>query len=128
MQGDGVVRQEGVAAAELIDDLGDAQVDGDASEGKGVEARDGELRGRRSSIWSSAIWPAASRSGANPKVSQPAGVSARGAASGMSSCSAKVRVTSSIGHSMAVRLTSPSPWAAWPSPTENSAPGTAMGR
>ena len=36
----------------------------------------------------------------------------------------KVRSTRSIGHSIAVLLTSPSPWAAWPSPTEKSAPRT----
>jgi hypothetical protein len=31
-------------------------------------------------------------------------------------------------HSMAVPATSPSPWAAWPSPMLSSAPGTATGR
>ena len=45
-----------------------------------------------------------------------------------SSASPNVRSTRVIGHSIAVPPTSPSPWAAWPSPVENRAPSTGIGR
>ncbi len=38
------------------------------------------------------------------------------------------RTTARIGVSMAVPLTSPSPWVAWPSPIEKRAPATKTGR
>ena len=55
------------------------------------------------------------------------GVSASGHSSVMSSrrCNSKVPIRPV---SIAVMQTSPSPWTPWPSPTENSAPSTWIGR
>ena len=68
-----------------------------------------------------------SRSGSMPIVIQCVGVSARGYASAWPLCSTSSKVPCSAV-SMAVVQTSPSPCAPWPSPHENSAPGTSTGR
>ena len=63
-----------------------------------------------------------------PNVIQPVGACGPAASSRASSLRRKVSSARSIGHSIAVPATSPSPWAAWPSPHENSAPSTSIGR
>src|SRR5439155_18579744 len=82
----------------------------------------------RSSIPSVAPAAARSRSSSNPNVIQPAAVSARGASSRRSSRTVSVSSARVSGHSIAVPDTSPSPWRACPSPAENSAPSTGIGR
>jgi hypothetical protein len=84
-------------------------------------------RPSRSNIPSSAANTASSTVSPRPIVTQPAGVRATGPATGKSSTVDSVRSTRSIGHSIAVPLTSPSPWAACPSPTESNAPSTGIG-
>ena len=71
---------------------------------------------------------ASSRFRWKPNEIHPSGVNARGERSRGSSCSLNESSTRSMGHSMAVWQTSPSPCAACPSPTENRAPGISIGK
>src|SRR5215470_13804321 len=74
----------------------------------------------RSSMWRSATTTQSSRSGSNAMVMTWVGVSAIGQASVMSSRIVR-RKRPIRPVSMALTQTSPSPCAAWPSPTENNA-------
>ena len=79
------------------------------------------------SMASSASPMASSRSLLKPNVIRPAGVSACTPGTG-GSVTRSTTTSVVIAHSIAVPLTSPSPWAACPSPRHSSAPGTVTGR
>ena len=71
---------------------------------------------------------ASSRSSSKPNAIHASAVRAIGERSSRSSRTSIVICARSRGHSIAVPETSPWPWAAWPSPTERSAPSTGIGR
>ena len=120
-----------------VDDLQDLEVAGEAAEHVGLPRAESMLgrqarrsrcarRSRAPSIRSGWIPIVPKWSGALVDGQQPArrsGTAARG-----SSAAPRVRRRlARIGHSTAVTHTSPSPWAAWGSPHENSAPGHQTG-
>ena len=114
----------------LLTSLGDAEVDVDAGVGERVAAGEVALAlpGRSSIAFEGDAAPPSSRSSSRPIVIHSVGVRASGVVNGEIGERRSVSSARSIGHSIAVPETSPSPWAAWPSPVENSAPSTSIGR
>ena len=123
----GPAGQHGVHAPDIVGDLGDPQVDGGAGQGQGggpgqpVPGLHPDQHGlQRVPHGLVQVLAEAER--------DPAGrVSACTPGTG-GSVTRSTTTSVVIAHSIAVPLTSPSPWAACPSPRHSSAPGTVTGR
>ena len=114
-------------ADRAVDHLGHAQVDVEAREGQRVAPGEAVLAAEQVEHRVEGV-DGRRRRGVAEAEREPARGAARQRRGQAQVLSAKVSSARSIGHSIAVPETSPSPWAAWPSPHENSAPSTAIGR